>query len=40
MTEEDQHHEEDAIADSTAAIALVIIPVVAVIYWLSGLPTS
>ena len=40
MREKKQHDEEDAVADSVAAIALVIIPVVAVIYWLSGLPTS
>ena len=40
MSEEKQRPEEDALADSVAAVVIVIIPVVAVVYWLSGLPTS
>lgn len=33
-------HNEDAFADATSAILAVVIPVVGIIYWLSGLPTS
>lgn len=30
----------DRRADALAAVVVVLIPVIAVIYWLSGLPTS
>ena len=40
MSNEEEDHEEDAVTDALAATALVVIPVVAVIYWLAGLPTS
>ena len=30
----------DSIADSISAILIILIPVIAIIYWLSGLPTS
>ena len=30
----------DSVADSISAILIILIPVVAIIYWLSGLPTS
>ena len=29
----------DGMADALSAVAVVIIPVVAVVYWLSGMPT-
>lgn len=31
---------EDSVADAVSAVVLVLIPVVTIIYWLSGLPTS
>ena len=31
---------EDALVDVLSAITLVLIPVVAIVFWLSGLPTS
>ena len=40
MSEENHPQEEDGAVDAMAAIAMVVIPVVAVVYWLSGLPTS
>ena len=40
MSNEEEGHEEDSVIDALAATALVVIPVVAVIYWLAGLPTS
>ena len=30
----------DSVADSISAVLIILIPVVAIIYWLSGLPTS
>jgi hypothetical protein len=38
----DQQSEEkngDATADALSAVAIVLIPVVGVIYWLSGMPS-
>ena len=41
MSEESQTPEnEDAFADAVSAVLIVVIPVMAVVYWLSGLPTS
>jgi hypothetical protein len=41
MSEENQDQgSEDGFADAISAVAVVVIPVVAIIYWLSGLPTS
>ena len=40
MREENQQQDEDGVTDSMAAVAVVVIPVIAVVYWLSGLPTS
>lgn len=37
---EDRKGQEDARADALAAVLLVVIAALAVIYWLSGLPTS
>lgn len=37
-TENSNH--EDAFADAISALAVVVLPVVTIIYWLSGLPTS
>lgn len=37
---EDKPKNEDAFADAVSAVLVVMIPVAAVIYWLSGLPTS
>lgn len=31
---------EDSFADAISAIAVVVIPVITIVYWLSGLPTS
>lgn len=31
---------EDGFADALSAVALVVLPVVAIVYWLSGMPTS
>ena len=31
---------EDGFADALSAVLIVVIPVIAVIYWLSGMPTS
>lgn len=35
-----EDHNEDAFADAVSAILAVVIPVVGIVYWLSGLPTS
>lgn len=41
MTDENNTQaNEDSFADAMAAILVVVIPVIAVVYWLSGLPTS
>ena len=40
MKEDRKGQEEDARADALAAVLLVVIAALAVIYWLSGLPTS
>ena len=41
MSEENQDRvNEDSFADAISAVAVVVIPVVAIVYWLSGLPTS
>ena len=41
MSEENQDQvNEDSFADAFSAVAVVVIPVVAIVYWLSGLPTS
>ena len=40
MSEENQQQDVDGVTDSMAAVAVVVIPVIAVVYWLSGLPTS
>ena len=31
---------EDGFADALSAVLVVVIPVMAIVYWLSGLPTS
>lgn len=31
---------DDSFSDATAAVAVVVIPVLAVVYWLLGMPTS
>ena len=31
---------ENGFGDAFAAVALVVLPVVAIVYWLSGMPTS
>jgi hypothetical protein len=38
--ESTQPENEDGLADAFAAVAIVVIPVLAIIYWLSGMPTS
>jgi hypothetical protein len=41
MSEENENNrDEDGFTDTITAILVVVIPVVAVIYWLSGLPNS
>jgi hypothetical protein len=41
MTEESTKPEnENGFADAVAAVSLVVLPVVAIVYWLSGMPTS
>ena len=40
MGEENQQQDEDGVTDAMAAVAVVVIPIIAVVYWLSGLPTS
>ena len=43
MSEENSAPEadnEDSAADAISAVAMIVIPWVAVIYWLSGLPVS
>ena len=40
MSEENHQQEKDGAVDAMAATAIVVIPVVAVVYWLSGLPAS
>ena len=38
--ETNDNRNENAFSDAVAAILVVVIPVIAVIYWLSGLPVS
>jgi hypothetical protein len=41
MSEENQEAgNEDSFADAISAVAVVVIPVIVIVYWLSGLPTS
>lgn len=41
MSDEPQDaNNEDKLVDAISAVAIVVIPVIAVIYWLSGMPTS
>ena len=41
MTDESTKPEnENDLGDAFAAVALVVLPVVAIVYWLSGMPTS
>jgi hypothetical protein len=41
MTEESTKREnENGFPDAFAAVVLVVLPVVAILYWLSGMPTS
>ncbi len=40
MSVENQQQDEEGVTDAMAAVAVVVIPVIAVVYWLSGLPTS
>ncbi|MDC2963635.1 methionine synthase [Gammaproteobacteria bacterium] len=37
---EDREKNSDSTADSMSAVLIILIPVAAIIYWLSGLPTS
>ena len=41
MSEENQDQgTDDSFADAVSAVAIVVIPVITIIYWLNGLPTS
>jgi len=41
MTDESTKPENgNGFSDAFAAVALVVLPVVAILYWLSGMPTS
>ena len=41
MSNETEHNRnENSFADAVSAILIVVIPVIGIIYWLSGLPTS
>ena len=41
MTDESTKPEnKNGFGDAFAAVALVVLPVVAIVYWLSGMPTS
>lgn len=39
-TPDTQTTNEDSFADAVTAVLVVVIPVVTIIYWLSGMPTS
>ncbi len=36
----ENNQNEDAFVDAISAVLVVVLPVVAVVFWLSGLPTS
>ena len=38
--ESTQPENDDGFAAASAAVAIVVLPVLAIIYWLSGMPTS
>ena len=40
MADEERKANGDAMVDAISAVLIVVIPVVGIIYWLSGLPTS
>ncbi len=41
MSEESTKSEnENGLVDAFSAVAIVVIPVVTIVYWLSGMPTS
>lgn len=41
MSDESTNSEnENAFADAFSAVAIVVLPAIAIIYWLSGMPTS
>ena len=42
MSEEQQEttDNEDGFVDALSAIVVIVLPVVTIVYWLSGLPTS
>lgn len=41
MSDETENNKnEDGFADALSAVLVVVLPVVAIIFWLSGLPTS
>jgi hypothetical protein len=39
MDQQSEQKNSDATADALSAVAIVLIPVVGVIYWLSGMPS-
>lgn len=36
---QDDGNNEDGLADAVSAVLVVVIPVIAVVYWLSGMPS-
>lgn len=41
MSQENQiEQEENGMVDALSAVAIILVPVIAIIYWLSGMPTS
>ena len=39
MSQEKNHDQGDSVVDALAAVAMVLLPVVAVVFYLSGLPS-
>ncbi len=36
---DEQQSNENSVADAVSAVLIVVIPVIAIVYWLSGMPT-
>ena len=39
MSQEKNHDQSDSVVDALAVVAMVLLPVVAVVFYLSGLPS-
>ena len=41
MSQENEvEQDENGMTDALSAVAIILIPVISIIYWLSGMPTS